>query len=437
MVAHIATDEGAHVKKTIQLGWAMVVMAGCTQGPDTEALVEALENGDTQRVAADVGDLAAGELLFNEVTFDGNGRTCATCHVSTEGGTVSPDFIEAAFQADPDGPLFVGIDSDDRNGATFDRMRENATFLIDFDLPDGLFICGELPSDCVCVDGQCEDSGITSLTLPRAATATLNNPGLETRFMTDGRFSDLQNQALGAVNQHFEPGRQPTPEELELIELFQQDDRQFYSSSRLRAAGRTPAPLPKLPNGRNASQRRGKAFFENTPEGLCGHCHGGPFLNESTDELLAPPGLFPPGTRVMPLAQVSLLNPGDLPVYTYCFDDAGSDAQGTFDICADPFFSDFGVGVPATRSNPFGAVPMVSPDPGLALTTGQPIDFSAFRIPTLWGVADTAPYFHDNSAADLEEMMDHYVEYFAGPPAFRQLTDQEVDDIIAYLQLLR
>jgi len=411
-------------------------LAGCI-AEQSEYLYETelLEDGQTERVVDDLGRFAAGSLLFNRVEFQGNGRTCSTCHIVDEGGTIDAEFVDAAFQADPNDALFVGLDSDGRNGATFDRMRTEATILIDFDLPDGLFICGDLPSDCVCNDGQCLDSGITHLVIPRATTSTMNNPGLETRFMSDGRFTDLQTQAHGAINQHYEPGRQPTALELDLIAEFQQRNPRFYSSNRLYRAGQGDAAVPGLPAGHTPSERRGRKFFENTPEGLCGHCHGGPMLNTSTENLLAPPFLM--GVRTMSLAQVSLINPGGKPVHTYCFDDAGHDEYGVFDVCADPFFAPFGAEIPASRDNPFGGVPAVSSDPGLVLTTGQPLDFGAFRIPTLWGVADTAPYFHDNNAADLEEMMDHYRVYFAGPPAFRVLTDQEVADIIAYLKLLR
>lgn len=420
--------------KSAWLSCTILTLASCASDVERAQNVRDIEAGYLQKVVDDEGEMAAGELLFNEVDFDGNGRVCSTCHRLDAGGTIDADFVESKWQEDPNDPLFAAIDSDDRNGVSFDRMRSDATILIDFELPENMFICGVLPEDCVCVDGQCEDTGIRELVLPRAVTSTVNNPFYETRLMTDGRFFDLQNQAAGAINQHYEPGRQPTPEELDLIALFQQNDERFFSSDKLFKVSNGKGKVPKLPPGTTDAQRRGKVFFEDSPEGLCGHCHGGEMLNTSTDELLAPPFLF--GARTMSLAQVSLLNPGENPVYTYCWDDAGSDEDGAFDVCADGFFADIAVGVPATRDNPFGGVPAVSPDPGLALTTGDRSDFSAFRIPSLWGVADTAPYFHDNSAADLEEMMEHYVAYFAGPPAFRDLTEQEVADIIAYLEIL-
>jgi cytochrome c peroxidase len=71
---------------------------------------------------------------------------------------------------------------------------------------------------------------------------------------------------------------------------------------------------------------------------------------------------------------------------------------------------------------------VMSPDPGRALITGV-IDgdpnadgapfftsLNAFKIPTLWGIKNTAPYFHDNSAKTLEEVVDHYERLFLGFP---------------------
>ena len=99
--------------------------------------------------------------------------------------------------------------------------------------------------------------------------------------------------------------------------------------------------------------------------------------------------------------------------------------------------------------NPDGTTTLVkSPDPGRALITGDPRgtafdSLNAFKIPTLWGVRHTAPYFHDNSAKTLEDVVRHYDLFFAtvfgiptnGKPPFF-LTAQEQADIVAYLKLL-
>jgi cytochrome c peroxidase len=59
-----------------------------------------------------------------------------------------------------------------------------------------------------------------------------------------------------------------------------------------------------------------------------------------------------------------------------------------------------------------------SSDPGRALLTGfvggpAPLDdWNKFDVPGLRGISKTAPYFHNNSAATLEEVVDHYIEFF-------------------------
>ena len=61
-----------------------------------------------------------------------------------------------------------------------------------------------------------------------------------------------------------------------------------------------------------------------------------------------------------------------------------------------------------------------------------------FKIPSLWGVGKTAPYFHDNSAKTLEEVAAFYTDLFANGPDFPvQLTAQDEADMVAFLKLLR
>ena len=59
-----------------------------------------------------------------------------------------------------------------------------------------------------------------------------------------------------------------------------------------------------------------------------------------------------------------------------------------------------------------------SSDPGRALLTGfvggpaPQDDWNKLDTPGLHGISKTAPYFHNNSAATLEEVVDHYIEFF-------------------------
>jgi cytochrome c peroxidase len=103
--------------------------------------------------------------------------------------------------------------------------------------------------------------------------------------------------------------------------------------------------------------------------------------------------------------------------------------------------------------NPDGNIEIHSPDPGRALITGIAGDFvtatfdseNAFKISPLRGIRNTAPYFHDNSARTLEDVAEHYSQFFAvvldpdgpGPaPSIQTLSEQDKKDIVAFLKLL-
>jgi cytochrome c peroxidase len=101
-----------------------------------------------------------------------------------------------------------------------------------------------------------------------------------------------------------------------------------------------------------------------------------------------------------------------------------------------------------------------SSDPGRALLTGfvggpaPQDDWNKLDVPGLRGVAKTAPYFHNNSAATLEDVVNHYVELFKRiqanappgpiPPVLttdgihidRPPVPEEHDALLAYLRKL-
>ncbi len=326
-----------------------------------------------------------GKKLFDKETFDGNGRTCRTCHTKST-GTLSPQQVQAAFAEDPTGPLFRALDSDGGIGLAYDRLRQDATIRVGIPLPAGW--------------SMADDPAATQAVFHRGIPTTMNVPSLDDVFMVDGRNLELEEQALGAINAHAEPGRQPTEEELEAIAEFQQTNKFFNNNALQQWAN--GGPPPELPPGNTEAEIRGREWFVPSETGLCGHCHAGPMLDE-TSEFIAVP--LPPGSRFF-TAFVSELNPDQLPVLTFEVENG----DGTVTI-------------------------VESPDPGRALITGDLADVNLFRTPTLWGVKDTAPYFHDNSSDTLEELMDHYSDYFviAGFPAF---TEQEKTDIINYMKLL-
>ena len=95
------------------------------------------------------------------------------------------------------------------------------------------------------------------------------------------------------------------------------------------------------------------------------------------------------------------------------------------------------------------------PKDGLFATTGLAQDQGKFKAPTLRNIALTAPYMHDGRFTTLEEVLDHYNEHiqesptldpliiegrnglrYQGDPILLGLTDQEKEDIIAFLHTL-
>ncbi|HTL29296.1 MAG TPA: hypothetical protein VL282_08745, partial [Tepidisphaeraceae bacterium] len=70
-------------------------------------------------------------------------------------------------------------------------------------------------------------------------------------------------------------------------------------------------------------------------------------------------------------------------------------------------------------------------DPGRALLTGRWKDIGKFKGPILRGLAARAPYFHDGSAETLDDVVDFYDTRFN-----IGLTDQEKDDLVAFLNAL-
>lgn len=332
-----------------------------------------------------------GKDLFEKETFGGNGRTCLTCH-SKATGTVSPQDAQKRFVQNRFDPLFLLDGSDDGKGVGVRRMLTEATVLVTLPLPGNVSLA--------------DDPTARTVTLRRAIPSTLNTPALDPKLMLDGREPNLESQANSAIRDHAQATTTPSATQLGAIAAFQRSNEAFFSSSGLRSFAQG-GPPPTLPLGQTDSEKRGRRFFEDIFDptdlrlGSCAGCHSGPMLNQ-TNQFLP---FAPPGTRFQSVG-VSELNPARNPVRTFQF------------------------------RNPDGSVTQVaSPDPGRALITGDPRDANQFKISSLWGVRRTAPYFHDNSARTLEDLVDHYATFFK-IVANLELTLQDKADIVAYLKLL-
>ncbi|MET0533852.1 MAG: hypothetical protein ABW171_06475 [Steroidobacter sp.] len=341
-------------------------------------------------------DLFRARHLFERETFGGNGRTCLTCH-SRETGTFDPADAQRRFAHNRKDPLFLADGSDDGKGNGTQRIRKDATLLVRIALPDNVSLAN--------------DPSARSVVVRRGVPSTLNTPALDPLLMWDGRQPDLMAQARGAIFDHAQVKKEPKARDLELISAFQHLPPFFSSVPMLKYA--YLGIEPKLPEGRTAAEKRGRRFFLDVPPegdfktGLCAGCHSGPMLNETNEFIPAPP--FKRGGRFQSVG-VSEINSAGNPAYDFVF----TNADGS-------------------------TTTLRSPDPGRALITGNAQDFesaNAFKIPSLWGVARTAPYFNDNSAKSLDDLARHYALFFSliSPIV---LTEQDQQDMVAYMKLLR
>jgi len=347
-----------------------------------------------------------GKFLFEKETFGGNGRTCATCH-GKQTGKFSIEEAQARFVKDPNEPLFRAIDSDDGDGNSYSRLLTTGTIRVDVPLATNVKLVAN-PS-------------ATHVTLFRGTPTTKNVTTLQQFLMFDGRESsaNLPRQAIGAIHQHTENRVEPTLEQLERIAEFERTDERFFSSKGLKRFAEG-GPAPKLPRGRTASERRGREFMNANRQ--CGVCHSGPMLDTSTEFETR----LGAGSQIAGIGAGLLLGPPE----------EAFDVEGNFVIHPNNPNPNqaFEITLPDGSS-----LVGVFPDLGRAAITGNPDQIIDFKIQTLWGIKDTAPYFHDNSARTLEEVVDHYQRFFqfvGDPAAFVPITDQDKADIVAYLKLL-
>ena len=422
-----------------------ILLWGCGETPDesleienigaTEAAIQGLGHGQIQKF------FRGRDLFFNE-TFDGNDRTCETCHLRRnvfDNFDLTPQDAQAIFAADPTDPLFRAIDSDDGAGQDYSTLLNHGLTRVSLPLPPNVTV-QEVNSPLVKVDPV---TGVTYVTVLRSVPS-IENSALEENLSWDGRAgADLEAQVEGAVNAHYEPGRQPTASEKDDLEFFQE---RFFTNLKLRLyANNFPPPeLPQAPAGQAwDSERRGRDFFvsqgpiDANHRGLCATCHSGPMLDTTDD---ANP-VQPPGEK---LSSNNIELDIGLPELTY-------NITLTENVTLPPNNPLNNLPFPFPPLIPAGTVlTLKTTDPGRLLVTGNPCELQAscfinpfstvplFKIPSLWGSADTAPYFHDNSASDLEDVMDRYEPFFNETavilqnPAFA-ISQQDRDDIIAYM----
>jgi cytochrome c peroxidase len=368
--------------------------------------------GQTSNNPPGKGNAHSGEAFFKGdfPNVHGNGRSCATCHVPEEAFQLTPAHVEARFQAlaqrrlthpTADDPLFRSVDADD-GADDFTTLRTHALVRV--------FI--QLPTDA---NGEklvwpVSDPNATVVAVWRS-TPTVMNTAFTAPYQLDGRQSSLPGQALGALFNHAEITREPRDRFLDDIAAFEIAQ---FSSPAVRALafalerGQVP---PQTDPPLNALEMRGKTLFERH----CTNCHGGPSQT-------VPLPILAPGIHNIHISKPIPPFGADLPF---------PPSPITPRLWA---FKVPGQAAPAI---------VASTDPGQALLTGNIAHLNFFDIPTLYGISQTAPYFHDNSAKTLEDVILHYQLDFkmirrvlpeTAPARPNLILDDEIDPLVAYLK---
>jgi len=229
----------SQTKSGIVIGLVLTLLSACQVTPpaDPPTLIE------------------RGEQIFLTETFDGNGRTCGSCHRPTDNFGLTPAFIASLPDTDP---LFVAESNPDL-ASNFENPRLMREFALILENQDGF---SDLPNDF-------NMRGIPHTLALKTSIDTRLGP--RTGWSGDGAPGDgsLRSFATGAVIQHFTKTtnrvagvdfRLPTDDELDALEAFQlslgrEEDLQL------------PLPL------KGVVAARGQEIFLDNTLGKCNACH--------------------------------------------------------------------------------------------------------------------------------------------------------------------
>jgi len=452
--------------RTTSLGLYAVAVIGCSS---SSVMTEVVPCG-----AGDTGNALCDQVVRGKADFHdgalaglgGNGRACSDCHMDADAFQLSPADVEGRFQAMTatgiDDPLFRAVDADDfdANGAaanSYDNLRQNALVRVRLPLPGNIKLVD--PATCVTdgVAAACDTSktyAIATATFTdvwRAVPSVVNvkltgrdaqtmawprGPNPQGGYQLDGRVDTLPNQAQGALTNHAE-----TTTAADAATLA---DIAAYETSLL------ADPAPEL----DSLQSTGKKVFDRA----CGQCHNGPGLARgqpgtppqfmyglADDETSCPPPVdtaSPPRWNLAPCPPSLARNER---TYEITFPDGAKQRRTT----SDP-----------GRALLSGYVDWAYVDPASAACAHQPCgvpitdDWQKMEVSPLHGISKTAPYFHNNSAATLEDVVEHYEEFYKhvaatdlptplpfvistdGIHADRPNVPAERDALVAYLKTL-
>jgi cytochrome c peroxidase len=336
--------------------------------------------------ASDEGLIEKGRRLFMNETFDGNGRTCASCHPPTNHFTLDQKFIETLPDDDP---LFVAeFDPDLAELEDPEMMRRFGLILENVDGFDQPGVFRGVPHTLGLPTSLAVDPA-GSANLTRADGSTVAEA---TGWSGDGAPGDgsLRSFAIGAIIQHFpktlnrvegEDFRLPTEGELDALEAFQ-----------LSLGRQKELDLAAMDFADHRVQA-GKDLFNGVGTNrACSACHNNAGANNG-DGFNANFGTNVARMGNAPARRLDPMIPGD----------GGFDSDPEFEM------------------------------PGMAVTFHGN---GSMNTPALVEAADTPPFFHNNAAATIEDAVHFYATPAFSPDNAFQLSDGQVHRVAAFLRAI-
>ncbi len=444
------------------------------RNPDREGAVETYNPGGPTHTASN--------LFFQSIGT--NGRACVTCHEPRSAWGVSTASIQQRFEqsggTDPIFRLVDGATCDSDDVSTLEARRTAYSLLLSkglirifLPLPDTqLGSSPPAPRDFE-IASVTDPYGCTDLSSDPAMVSVYRRPlpSANLRFLTqcpendpgcaplaimwDGREPSLANQAIDATMGHAQAPTAPTPQQVAQIVKFesgiydaQVDDK--WAGHLDREGGNGGPEFLSRQNffiGINDSLSAG---FNNVVFGLYDawqNLAGSSGKAQARGSIARGEAIF--NTRQFTITGVNGLNltaadpAGPNPVNGFCTTCHDSPNVGNHSLklalnigVADPDPAGLDAsGLPVFNvhctAGPLNGQSFTVTDLGRALITGKCADVGKFKGPILRGLAARSPYFHNGTAASLEDVVNFYNQRFS-----IGLSDQEKADLAAFLNTL-
>jgi len=347
-----------------------------------------------------------------------NGKVCATCHLPQFGWGLPGSNISAHFPAndpifdtapesgaDPLGPILL-----EQHGLIASRFGRFNPFLSEDDPLRQVFAWRKSQHliNVALTNGLLNDGRARNLVEQARGAVFIHTQNADERFDDIANAPNLSSQRLKDISAFEETIISPP-----ILKALLNPNDPDYAKLIADPFMTVPVTTPQ--------EKRGKAVFQK----YCMTCHDMPNVFSNTEHRANPPLNTPlPFAHTMDIG-VAQRNALHLEVRRW---DPISQTRKT-------------IVVPLVKIDGTVVQWPVKDDIGLAASTGRYEDLYRFKVPQLRNLAQLAPYFHDNSAATLEDVVDYfdscdYNDSADGAQHPIHYKKGEREDLLAFLRVL-